>query len=140
MVNRAVVTISHVRERSLPYAAMPCGTNLESSGQNVRLRMGVAMLGLSLLGTVLIVQSGLHWAWRILLFMPFFMAAFGAWQGLFRICPGLAFKGVRENAAGGEDRIGRQRDLVQARRMARLVLGGATATAMLSTAVVTFIP
>ena len=102
--------------------------------------MGVVLLGLSLLGTVLIVQSGLHWSWRTLLFLPFFMAAFGAWQGLFRVCPGLAFKGVRENLAGGEDRVGRTADQAEARRNARLVLGGATVTAMVSTVLVVLIP
>lgn len=127
-------------KRAHAHEPMPCGTTLETDGQNQRLRLGVVMLGASLVATVLLVQTGLHWAWRMLLFLPFFIAAFGAWQGLFRICPGMAFKGVRENVVGGEDRMGKLEDLKASRRMARIVLGGSTFTALFSTVVVMLLP
>ncbi|MEL7368024.1 MAG: hypothetical protein AAFN74_03860 [Myxococcota bacterium] len=117
------------------------GTNLKTKGQNYRLRMGVIMLGVSLLATVLLVQADFHRAWRAVLFLPFFMAAFGAWQGLFRTCPGLAMKGVRESACGGcDERIGHAKELVVARHLARQVLLGAIVTAVFSTFVVVLIP
>lgn len=122
------------------HGRFPCGTNLEQGGQDARLRLGVAMLAIALLGTVGLVQADLHRAWRLLLFLPFFMAAFGAWQGLFRTCPGLAFKGLRETATGHEAKVKRKAELVAAQRAARQVLIGAIATALVSTSVVFFLP
>ena len=116
------------------------GTNLEQFGQNFRLRLGVMMLAIALVGTIAMVQGGLHRGWRLLLFLPFFMASSGAWQGLFRTCPGHAFKGVRENAAGGEDRVARRDELQAARHLARLVLFGSAATALVLTAIVMMVP
>ena len=98
------------------------------------------MLGFALLGTVLVVQSSLHWAWRLPLFLPFFFAAFGAWQGLFRICPGMAFKGVRETPSGIEGPVQCESDLCAARQAARTVVLGALVTAVVSTAIVVFLP
>ena len=118
----------------------PCGTNLEVGGQNVRLRMGALMLGIALLGTVALVQTDLHRAWRLALFLPFFMSAFGAWQGLFRTCPGLAMKGMRENASGQEERMGRAPEIEATRRTGQQVFSGAMVTAVFSTAVVMMIP
>ncbi|MEM7674619.1 MAG: hypothetical protein AAF449_01310 [Myxococcota bacterium] len=117
------------------------GTNLKTKGQNHRLRMGVFMLGISLLATMLLVQADLHRAWRATLFFPFFMAAFGAWQGLFRICPGMAMKGVRESACGGcDERVGHAKELKVARKLGRQVMWGSVATAIVSTSIVVLIP
>lgn len=118
----------------------PPETNLASLGQNFRLRMGVLVLGASLVASVIIVKADVHRGWRAALFVPFFMAAFGAWQGLYRVCPDLAFRGVREDRTGAEDPIGRPQERASVRCIARRVLLISTLTAGLLTAVLIAVP
>lgn len=58
--------------------------NLSPGAASRRLRQGVAMLGLALAVSVALVYVDLHQAWRLLLFLPFFVSANGFYQGLFR--------------------------------------------------------
>ena len=146
MGTRLVVSISTMdRARTdapLPARAnvpLPEGTNLEVAGQNSRLRLGVAMLGIALAITVVLVQADVHRGWRAILFIPFFLAASGAWQGLFRTCPVMAMKGVRESS-GGETPVCWGRDASAAKSAGWMVIGGALATALFSTAVVMLLP
>lgn len=114
--------------------------NLQMSGQNARLRWGGLMLVVALVLSVALVQADVARWWRLSLFVPFAMAAFGAWQGLFRTCPGLVSKGMRESSCGMEEPIRRSDELDLSRRDARRVLQGTLVTALAATTVVCLIP
>ncbi len=135
----AVISVERMEQGHMNARARD-GANLEQSGMDSRLRLGVVMTGIALLSTIWVVQSDVHRMWRLLLFLPFFMATLGAWQGLYRICPAMAMKGVREGVGGCEERIGRPQEREASRRIARLVLAGSVGTALFSTIVVLFLP
>lgn len=118
--------------------ALP-GANLEEHGQNVRLRVGAVMLAVALALTVILVQADVARGWRLTLFVPFFFATLGAWQGLYRTCPGLARAGRCE--ARGEAVSVKDPERVRASRwLARRVLLGATAAALVATGLVASLP
>ena len=50
----------------------------------MRVRFGLFALSLALAVAVALVKVELHFAWRLLLFLPFFFAASGFYQGLYR--------------------------------------------------------
>ena len=58
--------------------------NLSSGASSKRLRGGVVLLGIALMIAVTLVHTGVHPAWRLLLFLPFWAAAQGFYQGLYR--------------------------------------------------------
>ena len=58
--------------------------NLSPGAASRRLRAGVAVLGIALICAVVMVNTGVHAGWRALLFLPFFIAASGFYQGLYR--------------------------------------------------------
>lgn len=115
------------------------GANLEDRGQNLRLRFGALMLAVSLGLSVALVQADVGRVWRLALFVPFFFAAFGAWQGLYRTCPGLVMEGLRETC-DGPAKMADPSQLGAARKLAWRVILGALAAAGLATALVTLIP
>lgn len=98
------------------------------------------MLVVALIASVSIVQADIARAWRLLLFLPFAAAAFGAYQGLFRTCPGLVSKCMRESSCGAEEPIRRSDELDIARRDARRVMQGTILTALAATTLVLLIP
>ncbi len=116
-----------------------CGANLRTSGQNARLRMGVVMLAVSLVLSVVLVRADVPRVWRLALFIPFFMAAVGAWQGLYRTCPMMVREGTKESEHG-DARVVDPEQLRGARKLAFRVLLGSMCTALLSTALVTALP
>lgn len=116
-----------------------CGANLRAGGQNARLRMGIIMLTVALLLSVVLVRADVSKAWRALLFVPFFMASMGAWQGLYRTCPMMVRHGRRETE-DGEVRVADPEQVRGARKLAFRVLLGSVCTALLSTALVTALP
>lgn len=79
---------------------MAFGANLSPRGQNARLRGAVVALALALAACVVIDRAELPRAYRLITVVPFFFAAFGAMQGLFRTCPGHSMKGTREGDRG----------------------------------------
>lgn len=115
------------------------GANLEDSGQNRRLRLGAIMLAVSLVLSVAVVQADLATPWRLGLFVPFFFAAFGAWQGLYRTCPGLVHQGCRETCSG-PSKVADPSQLKAARRLAARVVGGSLVTALMATTLVVLLP
>ena len=117
-----------------------CGANLEDHGQNTRLRMGIIALALALGAAVAVVEADLSRAWRCVLFIPFFFAAFGAWQGLYRTCPGMVLKGARETIEGEEVRVADPERVRAARSLATKVLAGAFVSAACATALVAVLP
>ncbi len=101
--------------------------------------MGLIFLSLSLLLAVYMIHAGVSPAVRGVLFVPFFAAAFGAYQGLFRTCTHAAKMGVRLTDQGDEP-MASPDDLKRSRRDSRKVLIGSIATALVATLVVAAIP
>ena len=63
--------------------AKPVG-NLSPRAASQRVRNGVIMLTIALVVAVLLVKTEVHVAWRALLGLPFFLAANGFYQGLYK--------------------------------------------------------
>ena len=116
------------------------GANLQLDGQNRRLRMGLIGLMVALGLAVWLVSAEVHRGWRLLLFFPFFSAAIGAWQGLYRTCPNLAAKGIREDPCGRTKRVISQQERMASRHLGRCVLTGSFLTAALATLLVVALP
>lgn len=116
------------------------GSNLQLEGQNSRLRMGLAGLVVALAIAVWLVGSDVDRTWRLLLFFPFFFAAMGAWQGLYRTCPGNVSKGICEEDGGQTKRVISPDEIEAARGLARCVLVGATVTSAIATLLVVVVP
>ncbi|MCA9553415.1 MAG: hypothetical protein KC933_25485 [Myxococcales bacterium] len=117
-----------------------CGANLKDHGQNARIRMGIVALTVALGAAVAVMEADLARPWRVVLFVPFFFAAFGAWQGLYRTCPGLVMRGTRETQEGDEVRVADPEQTRAARRLATKVMLGSVATAACATALLVALP
>ena len=98
------------------------------------------MLFVALGAAILLVQADAPRIWRLGLFFPFGMAAFGAWQGLYRVCPGMTSKGVKEDELGNEQRMVRPEEIQRAKCLSRRVLSASLLTALSATALVFFLP
>lgn len=96
------------------------------------------MVGLLL--TVAFVQMDVARAWRLLLFFPFMGAAIGAVQGLYRTCPFHVNSRTRVNDAGEVERVCSEDEVLDARSLARRVVGASTLSALAATAFVFFLP
>jgi hypothetical protein len=57
--------------------------NIGEGPQNARMRGGVIAFVVAIAVSVVLVRSGLHPALRLLLLVPFFVAANGVYMGLF---------------------------------------------------------
>lgn len=57
--------------------------NIGEGPQNARMRSGVIAFVVAIAISVVMVRSGLHPALRLLLLVPFFVAANGVYMGLF---------------------------------------------------------
>lgn len=117
-----------------------CGSNLEAHGQNARLRMGLGMLAMALALSVVLVRADIDRLWRLALAVPFFFSAMGAFQGLYRTCPGMVMKGARELPAGREERVADPEELAASRRLAFRVTLASAGTALAATGLVMLIP
>ena len=60
------------------------GGNLDACGTSRRLRFGVIALSLALALGVMLVKADVAWFYRALLLVPFYAAASGFYQGLYR--------------------------------------------------------
>jgi hypothetical protein len=58
--------------------------NLSEAEQNQRLRMGVVVSTIAMIIAVLVVKADLGWGFRLLMFLPFMVAANGVYMGLYR--------------------------------------------------------
>jgi len=71
----------------MPSCSSACArraTNLGTEGQDKALRMGVVLFALTLVAAVTMVKLGVAAPYRIVLVIPFLMAANGAFMGLFK--------------------------------------------------------
>jgi hypothetical protein len=121
---------------------MPCTCtrgNLGDRAQNQRLRGSLIALLVGLSLAVVLLDSGAPALYRWLLFPPFFAAAFGAYQGLFRTCGFAARQGMRLTDHG-EEEVGDADERARMRREGRNVLLGSLATAAAATALLVFLP
>jgi hypothetical protein len=115
------------------------GANLETGGQNSRLRVAIFALALALTLALGLEYVGAAKQWRALLFVPFFFALFGVTQGMYRTCPGLAARGVRE-VCGVEEPIANAVELKRTRQLARKVVIMTTVGAVAATMVFLWLP
>lgn len=107
--------------------------NLGDRAQNKRLRLGLLGLGPALVLAVLLVHWGVPPLLRAgILFIPFFFAAFGALQGLFRTCTYAASQDVRVTDVG-EEKLLESGDRQRIRRDGRAVMVGSLLTASMAT-------
>jgi hypothetical protein len=119
---------------------MQCtGGNLGCGAQNSRLRMSLVALSIGLGLSVVLMESGAPAFARAVLFFPFFIAAFGAYQGLFRTCSFAARQGLRL-ADHGEEVVSSPVERERMRREGRKVVLGSVATAVAATAMVVLLP
>lgn len=113
--------------------------NLESAGQSARMRVGIAALAVAL-GAVLALEAfEAPRAWRLVLFLPFFFTLFGATQALYRTCPSLAARGVRE-VCGSEEPVARASERQRSQQLGRRVLWLSVLGAALATAGFSLLP
>lgn len=113
--------------------------NLESAGQSARMRLGIAALAVAL-GAVLALEAfEAPRAWRLVLFLPFFLTLFGATQALYRTCPSLAARGVRE-VCGSEEPVARASERQRSQQLGRRVLWLSLLGAALATAGFSLLP
>ena len=113
--------------------------NLGDQAQNRRLRGSLVALAVGLGLSILMLRAGIGTPLRLMLFLPFFVAAFGAYQGLFRTCNMAAREGVRLTDHGEEVVV----DAAERARMcrdARKVLVSSLATAAAATAMMVLLP
>lgn len=115
------------------------GGNLGCHAQNSRLRMSLFALSIALALSVVLMESGAPSLARAILFFPFFIAAFGAYQGLFRTCSFAARQGVRL-ADHGEEMVTSRQERDRMRREGRKVFLGSLATAVAATLAVVILP
>ncbi len=113
--------------------------NLESAGQSSRMRLGIIALAVALGGVLALQALEAPRAFRLLLFVPFFLTLFGATQALYRTCPSLAARGVRE-VCGGEEPVARASERQRSRQLGHRVLWLSALGAALATAGFSLLP
>jgi hypothetical protein len=101
--------------------------------------MSLFALLIALALSVVLMESGAPAFARAVLFFPFFIAAFGAYQGLFRTCSFAARHGLRL-ADHGEEMVTSQPERDRMRREGRKVFLGSLATAVAATSMVVLLP
>jgi len=115
------------------------GSNLGDQGQNARLRLSLIALVVALALSVGLVESDAPPVLRAILFVPFFIAAFGAYQGLFRTCSFAARHGMCVTDQGAES-VGDAAERDRLRRDGRKVVLSSFATALVATATAFLLP
>lgn len=121
-----------------PVLGRPTG-NLESEGQSARMRIGIISLAVAL-GLVLALQAlDAPRLSRLSLFLPFFLTLFGATQALYRTCPSLASRGVRE-VCGAEEPVARASERTRSRAIGHRVLLLSAVGAAIATAIFVLVP
>ena len=127
------------RTAQAPRHAPRSPANLESEGQSARMRLGIGALAIAL-GLVLTLQSlDAPRLWRLTLFVPFFLTLFGATQALYRTCPSLASRGVRE-VCGAQEPVARASERQRSRQLGHRVLWLSVVGAAAATAVFALVP
>lgn len=138
LAGTAAAVVAPLEPISPRLAARPAA-NLESAGQSSRMRLGIAALAIAL-GLVLLLEAiDAPRIFRLSLFVPFFLALFGATQALYRTCPGLAARGVRE-VCGTEEPVARASERRRHLQLGRRVVLLSTLGALAATAGFFFVP
>ncbi len=113
--------------------------NLESEGQSARMRLGIIALAVALALLLGLQALEAPRLWRAFLFVPFFLALFGATQALYRTCPSLASRGVRE-VCGSEEPVARASERQRSRQLGHRVLWLSALGAVIATVVFLLLP
>jgi hypothetical protein len=101
-------------------ASVALAPNLDRPAQTVRLRAGVIAFTIALSFSLGFAHVRLDRPLRAVLFVPFFIAAWGIAQGLTGTDPLLAARGLRD-VGEGREQIADAGELARVRRTARLV-------------------
>lgn len=80
----------------------PRCSNLGPQTQDRRLRIGIVLFTGTLVTAVVLVQLHAHPVFRWLLALPFFGAILHIAEAMYRTCPMLAARGMREGEEGSE--------------------------------------
>lgn len=114
--------------------------NLGAEAQARRLRVGIVALGVALTVATVMVKMDLPAGYRLLLFIPFLVAANGIATGLFRTSGWLAVRGQRDAGAPGErEPIPSRRERASLLTLGRTVTIIAVVAAALATALFTLL-
>ena len=70
--------------------------NLGPGAQDARLRRGVLTFGLATVGAAIGLEASAPRALLALLFVPFFFGSYDLWNGLYAVCPRLAWANARQ--------------------------------------------
>jgi hypothetical protein len=116
-----------------------CIPNIGPRERRRRLVMGVVVGGLTVALAVWLVSAGAPRVWRLLVFVPAWIAALDFLQVRAKTCVLLAAKGVRNMDAGNEA-IGEAAELTAVRAQARAVHVQSLVTAAVATAAVMAAP
>jgi len=111
---------------------MDCVCRHENMGAGPRsraLRSAVVVFAVTLAAALVLAQLGLAPAWRLGLFVPFYMAVYMASVALVGTCGFTAFRGMR-NIDGTEERIADPEVLREARRFGTRVMAVAAGAAV----------
>ncbi len=73
-----------------------CVGNLGPGGRTARLRIGIVGLGVGLLLSIVLLRAGVDRPVRLVVFLPFLLAASGVMQVMLRTCPSHGRRGTRE--------------------------------------------
>src|SRR5689334_3751548 len=83
------------------HASRPCA-NLAPQSQDRRLRLGIGAFAITLVLAVVLVRTHAHPALRWGLALPFFWAVLHVSEAMYKTCPVLAARGLREGPDGRE--------------------------------------
>jgi hypothetical protein len=114
-------------------------TNLGPADQDWRLRLGVGWFGVSLVLAVGVAKLGVAAPFRLVLALPFFVAAFLLTQALCKTCSFMAAKGLRATETGLEP-IADPREVLAVRRRGRQVVALSAALALVAASLFAVFP
>jgi hypothetical protein len=106
--------------------------NLESRAQDTQLRVGLVALAVSLVVGNLLVNGAVASGYRLLAFVPFFVAAYGVLAALYQTCGITAIMGRRITSEGSEP-VADRAELAKHRARGMRVLLGSTLLAAVAT-------
>jgi hypothetical protein len=110
-------------------AVIPRG-NLEARAQDMQLRVGLVSLAVSLVVGSLLASGGVATSYRLLSFVPFFVAANGVLSALYQTCGFTAIAGRRITSEGTEPVADRDELAQQRARGMRVMLGSSLLAAV----------
>jgi hypothetical protein len=111
-----------------------CIPNIGPGQRRKRLRGGLMLLGLTLVIAGYLARIDAATPWRVLVFVPAFMAALGVFQAQAQTCVALAARGKR-NMDTGDEAVAEPELLARIREQSRQVYLRSAIAAALITAV-----